>query len=646
MDAIDLEVLSVRESEQIEWKENVADIDNVVSTLSAFANDLANLGGGYVICGAAERKDENGFPLLIRTGLTAQRLKEVEGQVLTRCRDRVYPSITPLVQELVIEGSANRILVFIQPATGVAHTFRTDEAAKHYVRISRETREARNGVLRSLLVRKGALEPWDRRQCEGATVNDLDLLALRDTLQRMKVFSSITGIEPYLSDENQLSAFVPPLLKREPLTNVLRPRNFAIILFGRDPQRFIPGSYSLFSIYPGRDKSDVYAERHDLPGTIIEQARRLAELLDVQSYTAFDKSNTHTPNALKYPRRALYEAMGNALSHRDYEQSDPTRVTVFENRIEVLSPGSLPLGVDPDAFKSGQAGPRWRNQALAWFFNRLQIAQAEGQGIPTILRTMHEEGNPPPVLETTEVSVTCILPAHPRHALLREFRDIEQALSLGKLGVAQAGVLRILETDHLNHRALQLFGEVQMALHDPELVADVLNSPEMRLERLPPAVLLQLSEALDLRDRNDNRFRDLSTRLLKFAAQGRLEERELRRICVGLIKNREWQAVIDLIDSSFKGREELKANASISQLVGDAYLGLAKRCSFTATRPGLATATRDRIWKDFDLYITKAEAELVNAQGVSEDPGLNKVIRRNLVYLQELKRKKPRPRRR
>ena len=61
---IDLRQLSLRESEQIEWKENVADINDVVETLSAFANDLANLGGGYVICGAQEEKDEYGFPNL------------------------------------------------------------------------------------------------------------------------------------------------------------------------------------------------------------------------------------------------------------------------------------------------------------------------------------------------------------------------------------------------------------------------------------------------------------------------------------------------------------------------------------------------------------------------------------------------------
>ncbi|WP_295587086.1 helix-turn-helix domain-containing protein, partial [uncultured Lamprocystis sp.] len=222
--SIDLRTLASRESEQTEWKENVADIDDVVETLSAFANDLQNLGGGYVVCGAQEEKDEHGFPKLVLTGLTASRLKEVEGKTLSRCRDLVSPPITPLVEELPAEQPERRILVFIQPATDQAHTFRRGkDGGKHYVRVSRSTIEARNGVLRNLLVRKGAMEPWDRRPCNAATENDIDLLALREALQRMGVFSSMRGLEPYLSDTAQLSPFVPSLFIREPLSGVLRP---------------------------------------------------------------------------------------------------------------------------------------------------------------------------------------------------------------------------------------------------------------------------------------------------------------------------------------------------------------------------------------------------------------------------------------
>ena len=418
---VDLPELSRRESEQTEWKENVADIDDVVATLAAFANDLQNLGGGYVVCGAREDKDPAGFPTLVRSGLTAARLKEVEGTALTRGRERVSPPIAPLIDVLPSDVADRRILVFIQPATGQAHTFRRGaEGAKHFVRVGRSTIEARNGLLRDLLVRKGAMEPWDRRPCNAATVKDLDLLVLRDALQRMGVFTADQGVEPFLLDGVQLSPFVPSLCVAEPLTGVLRPRNYAVLLFGREPQRFIPGAFSIYSSYPGKDRSDPVARRFEIAGSLLDQARRLQELLNDETVTLFDKTNLKKPNAEKYPRRALQEAMVNALAHRDYSMPDPTRLTSFANRIEIVSPGSLPFGVSIDDLRQRAVTPRWRNQSLAWFLNRLQLAQAEGQGILTIRSTMKAVGCPPPRFDATDVSVSCTLRAHPRFVEARK----------------------------------------------------------------------------------------------------------------------------------------------------------------------------------------------------------------------------------
>ncbi len=638
---IDLQELSRRESEQIEWKENVADIDDVVRTLSAFANDLQNLGGGYVVCGAREDRDVHGFPALVRTGLDAARLHELEGKVLTRCREQVSPQIAPLIEQLATDAEDRRLLVFIQPATGQARTFRSkSDGGKHWIRVSGHTIEARNGLLRELLVRKGALEPWDRRPCNGATVDDLDLLALRDALQQMRMFSAQEGVEPFLSEHRQLSPFVPPLCVREPLTAVLRPRNFAVLLFGREIQRFIPGAVSLFSIYPGADRSDPHSERREFAGNLLEQTRRLTEQLDVQTYTAFDKNNPSAPNATKYPQRALYEAMGNALAHRDYELPDPTRVTVFADRIEILSPGSLPLGMDPTAFREGRSGPKWRNQTLAWFFNKLQIAQAEGQGIPTILRVMHEVGCPPPTFDVDDIRVLCTLPAHPRHATLRDLRVAEQSLALGETRRAQQQVGVILARDPLNARALQLFAEIHQALGDPNPVADFVARHREQLDVLAPTVLVQLAEGLGRGEDSSDRDRSLAQHLLSVASRGRLEERELRRIAIAMLRA-DPKAADELLERHLREHPEWQQRAAVRQLRGDVRIGLAKRCRAAARVAHIPPATRRRAWQQFHSYLAEAENELREALALSVDAGLTEQIQRNLAYLEELRRKNP-----
>jgi Putative ATP-dependent DNA helicase recG C-terminal len=106
--------------------------------------------------------------------------------------------------------------------------------------------------------------------------------------------------------------------------------------------------------------------------------------------------------------------INDVVAHRDYELVDPSRFTSYRDRIEFISPGALPTGVAIQDLREGEVTPRWRNQALAWVLSRLQLAQAEGQGIRTIRNTLRAAGCPPPVFKATEVSLTCVLPAHPR----------------------------------------------------------------------------------------------------------------------------------------------------------------------------------------------------------------------------------------
>jgi ATP-dependent DNA helicase RecG len=514
MSEIDLRELARRESEQTEWKENVADVDDVVRTLSAFANDLANLGGGYVVCGACEAQDEHGFQTLVRTGLEAARFKEIEGRVLTACRQHVSPAIAPRVAEYPSDQEGRRILVFIQPATPDAHSFRSQkDGTKHFVRIGRATVEARNGVFRNLLVRKGAMEPWDRRPCQGATERDLDFLLIRDVFNRLALSSPVGDIDPYIFEERPLNALVPSLCVREPLTRTLRPRNFAMLLFGRDMQRFAPGAYSIFSIYRGLDRAASYAERHEVLGTLVEQASRLKELLDAQSYTAYDKENATTPNAVRYPKRALYEALGNALAHRDYEMTDPTRITVFDDRIEILSPGPLPLGVDDGDFREGRAPPTWRNQTLAWFFPRLQLAQGEGQGIPTILRSMRDEGCPPPSFQTGSRHVVCLLPAHPRHVFLRAFDEALQATSSGEYARAESLLSAALSRYPLSSSGWMLLADLQDRTGDIKRLYDFVIKYEDSLTGMPSFVKRRLSESLAKNGGGTEENRTLARRL-------------------------------------------------------------------------------------------------------------------------------------
>jgi predicted HTH transcriptional regulator len=423
---IDLKELAIRESEKVEWKENGDDKDavkSIVKTISAFANDIANVGGGYVVCGAKETKDEFGFPEVVYSGLSSSKMKEIEGKVLQHCRDYVSPAIAVQFSEIDNpENESTKILVFIAIASQKAHTYRDGEKSSYYVRIGKETREAKNGILSQLLTGKNEIPPFDRRPNPNVGETDVDVLFFRDCMNEMNLLQSSKPLEDYFSDKEQIAEFVPPLFAKRSLDGGLCLRNFALFMFGKKKSISLnfPDAHIVISIYNGIDRSEPTAEQHQFTGSIIEQSRRAIELLNTQAYTIFDKLSSK-PNQVKYPIRALQEALINAVVHRDYEITEPIRVTVFLDRIEIRSPGNLHWGVDKEKFVTGKAGPKWRNQCFAYLFNKLQLTQAEGQGIPTIIRTMRKEGCPDPVFEIACDSVTCILPAHPRHKI-EEYR--------------------------------------------------------------------------------------------------------------------------------------------------------------------------------------------------------------------------------
>lgn len=497
---ISLNELAKRESERVEWKENVADIKDVVKTIVAFANDYSNLGGGYLVCGAKEGKDTYGFQQVTYQGVTANRMKEITGKVIDACVKNVDPKIVPLVEELPVpDDESRKILVFSIPATNQAHSYRAskDDSSIYYIRIGSNTIKARNSLLRELLIRKHQIDPWDRRINPQSKLEDIDLIIFRDYLQEMRLWSSGKALEDYISDTEKLSDFTPPLAGKIGLEATLRLKNFALLMFGKKPLDFFYGAYAIFSTYKGRDRSDPTGERQLITGTVVQQARRLIDLLNAESYTAFDK-NTDTPNQEKYPSKALKEAVVNALVHRDYESDQPVRVTVFVDRIEIYSPGRLPIQVDREKFKAGTATAYWRNQALNYLFNKLQLAQAEGSGIRTILNSMREEGCPPPIFDIEPESVICTLPAHPRHQILRDIHDVENKIVLQNYKGAYDKLEDILKYDIYNFRALELFCQVNRLLKTPQKIYEFIKLNNLDLNKINPDTLIVLKETLAL----------------------------------------------------------------------------------------------------------------------------------------------------
>lgn len=645
---INLHELAQRESEQIEWKENVADVDSLIRTAVAFANDFSNLGGGYIVCGAQEGQDEHGFQKLLAVGMTSSRCKEIEGKILADCRSKVNPPIVPTVVELPSGTEDRRVLVFVVPASPHAHSYRASgkDADTYFIRIGRETREATNGILRELLVRKKALEPWDRRVNQDATLGDIDPIALRDSLQEMKLWDTGLPYEEYLKPSHRLAEFVPSLTGPASLGIVtdVKPRNFALVMFGKDPARFFPGAYTIFSLYPGKDRGEQVAERKTITGTLVSQARKLVELLNAEAYTAFDKKSDK-PNQLKYPRRALQEAVVNAIVHRDYELDQPVRITVFSDRIEINSPGSLPRTIKPELFVEGKSSPFWRNQSLAYFFNKLQLAQAEGQGIPTIIKSMASEGCPKPQFDLSTDHVICVLPAHPRHEAARTLAEIENKVILGQHSEALLKIEELLSKDPHNFRALELYAEVCGIMKIPGRLASLIRANNILPEQINPGTVILMATTL-LGENTTDENQSLAREWLSRASTARLELDEVRRVALSYRKLERDEEAVDIITQYLERNAVGAPTSALFDIRARAYMDLAKKCSETARNRASSANIKAKAWDKARAYLQSAESDLRRALEIVDIPREREFIEKDMEFLRTMQSwmQKPAPR--
>lgn len=120
----------------------------------------------------------------------------------------------------------------------------------------------------------------------------------------------------------------------------------------------------------------------------------------------------------KIPEAAFREAIANVLIHRVWDVESQIRVLMFDDRIEVVSPGGLPSGITEDEYLSGKISVL-RNRNLANVFYRLGFVEIFGTGIIRI-KQLYEEGLKKPDFEVSENTIKIVLPVFEKNLNLTE----------------------------------------------------------------------------------------------------------------------------------------------------------------------------------------------------------------------------------
>jgi predicted HTH transcriptional regulator len=408
LDVLDLVNHRTIEGVRVELKATWSDPARaqVVRTMCAFANDLYNQNGGYIVIGVEER---DGRAVLPPKGVPADLVDRVQKEVFEDSH-LITPAYAPLIAVEQIDG---RSVVVLWCPGGDNRPYKArgprGGLSELWVRQGSATTKPSPEQERQLL-EVAARTPFDVRRSLDATTFDVSPSLVRRHLHQVR--SGLADLD--LDDEEVLRRM--DLLVRVNGHEV--PRNVAVLFFAPHPERFLPGARIELAVYGDGAGGDVIVAR-ELVGPLPEQVEAclaaLRGLLPERTVKVPDRAEAERTPAL--PFAAVEEALVNAVYHRGYERDrpDPTKVHLFRDRLVITSyPGPVP-GVSAEHLSLDMvpAVPA-RNRRIGELLKELKLAEARGSGIPKIRRAMRTNGNPAPtfVFDAERTWFEATLPLH------------------------------------------------------------------------------------------------------------------------------------------------------------------------------------------------------------------------------------------
>lgn len=384
-----LELIKNGESSGVEFKRDTIENRALAKELVAFAN----LRGGRVLLGV----DDDGSVV----GITRDRIEE---WIMTTCRDKIRPELIPYFEIIRdVEPEKHVAIVQVDRGWAVHHVWHNNHRT-YRIRVGTQSREASVEELERLFQQRGAFR-LELRGVSGSSMEDFDYRRLTDYFQRIRSQEA-----PILEDTNGWQNL---LLNTEFLVDEdeKTPATVAgLLLFCSNPNRFLPHAGIDVAAYPGKEKDYTAKERAAIRGpmTALFGIEGLVENGLVEQAVAFVKRNTQILTGLVdgarreerwlYPEEAVREAVVNALVHRDYLLSGTTiELSIYEDRLEIVSPGRLPNGITPQRMVTGCRSAR--NQLLKDVMRDYGYLEHMGMGIPRkIVKEMKRHNDTSPDL--------------------------------------------------------------------------------------------------------------------------------------------------------------------------------------------------------------------------------------------------------
>lgn len=365
--------IKIGESVNIEFKVEVPrKSEKYIKSVIAFANTS----GGKIIIGVDDTSREI-------IGVNKDEVFKIIDNITNTISDMCYPQIFPNIGVDTIEDKCV-IVIEIYPGASRPYYIKTlGKEAGTYIRVSGTSRPADEAILRDLEL-QGTNRSFDEMVCveqkyDAGRAEKLCFAIKKYMLEAVKTRSEKEKIKD-VTIQNLINWGVV-----KNLDGTLVPTNAFVLLTNNT----FPFAKIQCALFKGTERV-VFIDKREFDGPLYEQIEDAYEFVLKHINLGAEINGLIRTDAYEIPTEAIREAIVNAITHRNFLDRACVQVAVYDDRVEITSPGMLYGGLTIEQIKEG--GSKIRNRCIAEIFSRMKIIESWGTGIKRMFSSCREYG--------------------------------------------------------------------------------------------------------------------------------------------------------------------------------------------------------------------------------------------------------------
>lgn len=368
-----------------EFKRDVSQRSDFASEMIAFANSA----GGQILVGV---DDAGGI-------VGVDDPKRIEEAIINIGRQNCTPALLPIIDRVMADGGLV-LAVTIARRSGPPHE---NNSGQCFIRVGSSKRLATPQERARMLQAAGWVH-FDETPVPHTSLGDLDLGAFAEYYRRVYE-SALSMTEMPLERMLANMRFLAPDIDGQLSASVA-----GLLLFGKMPQEAMYHARVSAVRWSGNEAGEVILDRQEILGRLPQQIEQTEAFVLRNTRLSTIIEGVQQKDVFEYPRPAIREAIVNAVAHRDYSlDGAQILLYIFDDRLEIRSPGALPNSVTLDNIRTHYSKPR--NETIARVLFNLGYVNTLGSGIPRIIRLIREHTGQEPEFSVADNQFVVRLPA-------------------------------------------------------------------------------------------------------------------------------------------------------------------------------------------------------------------------------------------